>query len=164
MDTHGDAVGICSPKTAPIGDACEVGRVSLDANPHEDSVLDRQQGSCDKAGNNTRCNAVKLGFPDGLCRADCTDEESGKIADQTICGGVPFAAGLTKCLTVDRLPFKQCLATTMNPTLLKTCDAKTPCRDDYACMRVKNGPAETGACMPPYFAFQARVDGHMFDE
>src|SRR5262249_36992519 len=120
--------------------------------------------SCDAQGIDARCNPVKLGFPDGLCRTDCTDEEAGKIVGKTICGGIPSASGLTKCLTVDRLPFKECLATTMNPTFLRTCDAKNPCRDDYACMRVKNGPASLGACMPPYFAFQARVDGHMFDE
>jgi hypothetical protein len=99
-----------------------------------------------------------------MCRTDCPDADSGKIMGGNICGGIPTAAGLTKCLTVDRLPFPQCLATQNSPALLKSCDVAHPCRDDYACVRVKNGPADVGACLPPYFAFQVRVDGPMFDD
>jgi hypothetical protein len=164
VDHHGGAVGVCSPTTAPIGDTCVASKVSSNADPHADGATGHKTTTCDQDQPNAKCNAVKLGFPDGLCTAACTDDDAGKIAGKTICGGIPSAAGLTKCLTVDRLPFKECLATTMNPSLLRTCDATDPCRDDYACMRVKNGPANTGACMPPYFAFQARVDGHTFDE
>jgi len=166
LDANGDVVGFCTPSHAPVGDACDVGAVTQKANPHVDTVLpqDRRVLSCDAAGPNTRCNAVSLGFPNGMCRSDCDAADSGKIDGATICGGIPSASGLTKCLTVERKPFKECLATTTNPALLRTCSKSDPCRDDYACMRVDGGPANIGACMPPYFAFQARVDGHMFDE
>ena len=40
---------------------------------------------------------------------------------------------------------------------LRACDAATPCRDDYLCVRLDAG---RGACIPPYFVFQMRVDGH----
>jgi hypothetical protein len=164
MDAAGDSVGVCSPEATPLGDACVVSKVPQNSDPHADIATNHVTTACDPSGPNTRCNAVKLGFPNGLCVADCAAEDSGKIQGSTICGGIPSAKGLTRCLTVERRPFKECLATTMNPALLRSCDATRPCRDDYACMRVKDGPSDVGACMPPYFAFQARVDGHMFDE
>jgi hypothetical protein len=164
IDHHGDVLGICSHETAQVGDVCDLGTVTHATDPHQDTVTDRRTRPCAAPGQNARCNVVSLGFPDGLCRTDCSDADAGKITDKTICGGIPSASGLTKCLTVDRLPFKDCLANNNNPTTLRSCDAHDSCRDDYACMRVKNGPAGIGACMPPYFAFQARVDGHMFDE
>lgn len=165
LDHHGDVVGMCSPTDAPVGDACEVGRVTQTPNPHADTVPppEKRTLKCNAEGIDSRCNPVGQGFPDGLCRTDCEAADTGKIVGATICGGIPSASGLTKCLTVDRLPFKHCLATTNNPTFLRTCTETNPCRDDYACMRVDGGPAATGACMPPYFAFQARVDGHIFD-
>jgi hypothetical protein len=51
----------------------------------------------------------------------------------------------------------------MSPPMLAfraLCSVSTPCRDDYVCDFVPGAPQGTGACMPPYFIFQARVDGH----
>jgi hypothetical protein len=164
VDVHGDVVGSCSPPKSPVGDICQIAKIPLVADPHQDIVAGRLSFSCDASGPNARCDTVANGFPEGMCRTDCAAADSGKIAGDTICGGIPTASGLTKCLTVDRLPFAQCLATQNNPSLLKSCDVAHPCRDDYACVRIANGPSDVGACMPPYFAFQVRVDGHMFDE
>jgi hypothetical protein len=167
VDVHGDVVGSCSPPKSPVGDICQIAKITLASDPHQDTVTGRLSFACDAnvgGGPNARCDTVGNGFPEGMCRADCAAADSGKISGDTICGGIPSAAGLTKCLTVDRLPFAQCLATQSNPALLASCDARRPCRDDYACARVASGPADVGACMPPYFAFQVRVDGHMFDE
>jgi hypothetical protein len=52
--------------------------------------------------------------------------------------------------------------------VLKGCDANEPCRDDYICARTAAGHSASkdarerahGACIPPYFLFQLRVDGH----
>ncbi|MBX3263164.1 MAG: hypothetical protein KF782_26050 [Labilithrix sp.] len=44
--------------------------------------------------------------------------------------------------------------------LRAACNVAVPCRDDYVCAYVPGAPEGTGACMPPYFIFQARVDGH----
>lgn len=55
--------------------------------------------------------------------------------------------------------FEEC----MSPprlSLRKACNIAAPCRDDYVCAYVPGAPPGTGACMPPYFIFQARVDGH----
>jgi hypothetical protein len=54
-------------------------------------------------------------------------------------------------------PFADCLARHVNPAGLRACSESAPCRDDYICART---PAGTGACIPPYFLFQLRVDGH----
>jgi hypothetical protein len=156
-------VGICSAKSAPVGDACQIGKTTPNKDSHRDHVVDVQNLACDQDGRNARCIGVEQGFPDGMCRADCTEAEYGTIKGESICGPVPSASGLTRCLTVDRLPFKECLARENTATFLRTCDRTEECRDDYACTRVQGGPAGVGACMPPYFAFQARVDGHLFD-
>lgn len=163
VNLHHDVVGICSPIEASTGDACETGSVTRESNPYVDKVENFGTLSCGAGGQNVRCNPARMGFPDGMCRVDCPEEDVGKVNGETMCGLVPQAAALTRCLTVDRKPFKECLSTSNVLTNLRTCDLTETCRDDYACMRVKNGPAGTGTCMPPYFAFQARVDGHIFD-
>jgi hypothetical protein len=171
MDTHGDLIGICSPTGEPIGDACEVGQVSLQADPDKDKVTHAEQKHCDPDPATTaeglrQCLSPSIGsgFPDGTCFAICKASDAGNVHGQTICGAIPVKDQFNHCLEVDKKPFLECIRATSNPDLLRTCDAKQPCRDDYACMRVEKGPLDTGACMPPYFAFQLRVDGHMFDD
>jgi hypothetical protein len=171
VDTHGDVVGVCSPSGGAVGDLCEVGHVTQNADPREDKVTHVQSTNCDPdpaLGPNSADTCMSPshgnGFPDGVCFALCKKSDGGNIHGTTNCGGIPSKVDLQKCIEVDRKPFLDCLEATMTPMLLETCDAKQGCRDDYACMRVEKGPVETGACMPPYFAFQLRVDGHMFDD
>ena len=161
VDLHGDVVGVCSPTKAPVGDACELGTVTKSPNPRLDKVTNLRQVACND-GRGARCNPTSMGFPDGMCRLDCAADEIGSVVDDTICGEIPSATGLTQCLAANK-PFNECLATTSSPSFLRMCDRTNPCRDDYACARVRNGPSGVGACMPPYFAFQARVDGHLLD-
>jgi hypothetical protein len=65
--------------------------------------------------------------------------------------------------------FSQCLgdADTFTRGLRGLCDAQNPCRDDFICQRFydikgSNATATTGPgfCVPTYFLFQMRVDGH----
>lgn len=161
LDLHGDVVGTCSPTNAPVGDACETGIVTKNPNPRTDSVTNIKQLSCND-GRGARCNPTSMGFPDGMCRLDCAADKVGAVVEESICGEIPSASGLTNCLAQNK-PFTECLATTSSPSFLRTCDRTSECRDDYACTRVRNGPPGVGACMPPYFAFQARVDGHLLD-
>ena len=37
-------------------------------------------------------------------------------------------------------------------------NAARSCRNDYICARIGDG--DDGACVPAYFLFQLRVDGH----
>jgi hypothetical protein len=163
VDVHGEPVGMCLSPSAPVGSVCETVRISSNADSHRDHVVAHENIACAQTGRDARCNPVGQGFPDGMCRTDCNEDEVGTIDGDTICGLVPSATGLTQCLAAHR-PFQDCLSEQNTPTFLHTCDATESCRDDYACARVKNGPPGVGACMPPYFAFQARVDGHLFDE
>lgn len=59
--------------------------------------------------------------------------------------------------------FKSCLSSNKftHDSSLRTCSVLKPCRDDYVCVSTKNSlETKTGACLPPYFLFQFRTDGH----
>jgi hypothetical protein len=53
------------------------------------------------------------------------------------------------------------LAETTRKSTVRSCNLDRPCRDDYVCLAtpdtLKTG---LGACLPPYFLFQFRIDGH----
>jgi hypothetical protein len=46
---------------------------------------------------------------------------------------------------------------------MRSCSRTEACRDDFVCSRVPGFPLDQGACVPPYFIFQARVDGPPVD-
>jgi hypothetical protein len=81
----------------------------------------------------------------------------GAVGGPAICGAMP-PAGFNECLGSGK-SFTDCLAKS-SPTFRRRCDSANPCGDDYVCAGVANAPKGVGACMPPYFIFQARVDGH----
>jgi len=100
-----------------------------------------------------------VGFPGGMCaRSDC-----GRLQAGEACGSIAILQGFNACLAARR-PFAQCLQNNVRPAVLKGCDANEPCRDDYICARTavrhSAGERPDGACIPPYFLFQLRVDGH----
>lgn len=47
---------------------------------------------------------------------------------------------------------------------LRACDKAHPCREDYICTAgyddLPQAKPGEGTCIPPYFIFQFRVDGH----
>lgn len=67
------------------------------------------------------------------------------------------ASGFNNCIREGR-NFDICMRFTA-PSGLRRCDTSTPCRDDYICVASSIQPG-SGACLPPYFLFQFRVDGH----
>jgi hypothetical protein len=85
-----------------------------------------------------------------MCQSTCADH-----AASVVCAGIPILASFNACLA-KKTPFERCIADNTTPGGVRACDARTPCRDDYVCARGAHG----GACMPPYFLFQLRVDGH----
>jgi hypothetical protein len=57
--------------------------------------------------------------------------------------------------------FKKCFDTEGRYTAfvgLRECNTLMPCRDDYMCIATRD--RASGACLPPYFMMQFRVDGH----
>jgi hypothetical protein len=96
------------------------------------------------------------GFPAGMLRIKgCTD-----LPGEARCGRVA-ATGFNACIGAGK-PFPECLKLTETAGL-RACDRSNPCRADYICTApyALPGPNQAmGTCIPPYFMFQFRVDGH----
>lgn len=147
-----DTVGQCFPNTTEpqVGDPCESGTMVPHADGRRDKVIGAKEVAC-AAG---VCEVDSVGFPEGMCAVRCggTEEKSGEAA----CGSIAILAGFNGCLAKGK-PFTACLADNVRPAGLRACGDDKPCRDDYLCARTVDG---RGACIPPYFLFQMRVDGH----
>jgi hypothetical protein len=102
------------------------------------------------------------GFPAGMLRID----QCENLPPEATCGRVA-ADGFNKCVAGGR-PFTECLKITKLAGL-RACDRANPCREDYICtapyedlipINEKNHNEAKGTCIPPYFMFQFRADGH----
>jgi hypothetical protein len=142
---EGDVVGQCLPAALSVGDACEVGAVR----PSPDRLRDRMSRVEAKACPGQVCNRSAVGFPGGMCTAACG-------AAGTSCGSIAILEPFNACLARGE-SFLACLRGNVRPAGLRACDAEAPCRNDYVCARGSGG---AGVCLPPYFVFQLRVDGH----
>ena len=86
-----------------------------------------------------------------MCVYGCTALKEGEV-----CGRTP-GKHFNRCVARGN-SFEHCLSERTHKTGLKRCDLEDPCRDDYVCSR--NPDAAGGICIPTYFVFQLRVDGH----
>ncbi len=142
-------LGTClEPEPGGAGAVCEVGRIKPRADHHEDRVVDLEASACAEGG---VCNDNRVGFPHGMCAFSCAS-----VRPEGACGVIPNLRSFNDCLAQKR-PFASCIVETSNPALLRACDADAPCRDDFICAR---SDSDRGVCLPPYFLFQLRVDGH----
>jgi hypothetical protein len=147
-----DEVGACAAGGAlAVGDPCEHGTLRASSDSHADGMTLLASESC---GEGRVCERNGVGFPGGMCAGACDALPAGAV-----CGGIALLREFNACLAA-HTPFDVCLANDTRPGALQACDFKTPCRDDYVCTRTKGLAPETGACLPPYFLFQLRVDGH----
>jgi hypothetical protein len=88
------------------------------------------------------------GFANAVCGNEAGATFTQCAVELTSDGKTSFVPCLTK-------PFASDAAT------LRACDAGTPCRDDYVCLATTTTErTRKGACLPPYFLFQFRIDGH----
>ena len=145
-------VGQCefSDRALP-GQACEVTRLQVNSNGRKDRILSKDSPSCGPA---LKCLKMARGFPGGLCAGKC-DESIPPLPGGT-CGSLVKHDVFSQCLQQER-PFGECIADDLVDVQLRGCDSLHPCRDDYICAKAKG---TGGACIPPYFLFQFRVDGH----
>lgn len=140
--------GVCQPKTPIAGSFCQPGTMKHSENPHLDKVS-LVESAC---GPLRLCEDTSVGFPGGMCSGGCEG-----LGPDEVCGSIAVLATFNECLARGKKPFSACLAENVRPGALARCSDHQPCRDDYICTRTAQGE---GACIPPYFLFQLRVDGH----
>lgn len=98
------------------------------------------------------------GFPGGMLRkGDCKN-----LPDEASCGRLA-KNGFNDCIASGK-DHKACTLEFTKTAGLRACDKAHPCREDYICTAGYDDLAEAkpgkGTCIPPYFIFQFRVDGH----
>jgi hypothetical protein len=165
-DFHGSAVGVCAPPTGTRpGDPCELVQSTPSTRPEGAFVTSKGADKTCPLVVGTQdtgafCAPNWLGFTGGMCSERCST--LGEIGDGAICAPLPSSGYEAECFT-KRVPVEECLKRHFVSARIATCDATRPCRDDYACARVPGAPPSSGACIPPYFVFQLRVDGPLLD-
>lgn len=137
-------VGQCLPAEHGVGDACEKGEISQAREPLRDGVRGVRLEDCPQMV----CNRSGVGFPGGMCTAACG-------APGSTCGSIAILDTFNACLARGE-SFLSCVRDNVRPAGLRGCGPLNPCRDDYVCAQSAQG----GVCLPPYFVFQLRVDGH----
>ncbi|MER8713767.1 hypothetical protein [Mesorhizobium sp. M1295] len=98
------------------------------------------------------------GFPGGMLRkATCE-----KLPDEASCGRLA-KTGFNDCIGSGK-DHEFCTREFTKTAGLRACDKAHPCREDYICTAGFDDLPEAkpgkGTCIPPYFIFQFRVDGH----
>jgi hypothetical protein len=151
-------------------------RLHLPQGPPADRFVAAQQEAFTKRGTG--------GFPGGMLRTECCE----RLPTNATCGQVAVD-GFNNCLDNKTMPFTKCFENFVNYAGLRACDAATPCREDYICLRPMLNQidvqkayqdlkpldrqyscakpddkwlprANMGTCIPPYFVLQFRADKH----
>lgn len=146
-------LGKCVPQKLVSGDPCISNQLIQNHHSLDKMVLPTKELSCAGGDAGYSCQPPGGGFPTGMCTTSC---ENMKDSKREICG--PIAGpGFHDCLTGTKMTFFQCLKKTEKTASRGRCNDKISCRNDYICAKV----TETeGACLPSYFLYQIRVDGH----
>jgi hypothetical protein len=98
------------------------------------------------------CRMPGKGFPSGMCTTSCEHIREPR----EICAATA-GDGFGDCISGGGA-FDECLEKHQQAASRGRCNDQLSCRNDYICAKV---PGSTdGACVPAYFLFQVRVDGH----
>lgn len=155
-------IGVCvRPANQSVGgDPCLEGSFAeSSADPRSDRMSTSRFGCGAYA-----CLPPEEGTPAGLCYANCGPGNTARNSDE-ICaynGGASFDS----CAASGN--FASCLDSSISRGLRTACDDDTPCRDDYICQRYFDIRSDgivaradgRGFCVPTYFLYQIRLDGH----
>lgn len=117
----------------------------------------------DGAGYN--CRSPVIGVPGGMCTKMCAPGNKPYDGTNELCA---YAGGKEFDECAGKNDFSTCLASAIKAGLREACDESQPCREDYICQRfikARTMPPEApadgrGYCVPTYFLFQVRADGH----
>ncbi len=160
----GQPVGVCVATGARrVGDSCQNVQLGPDLGLDGDRVVPQPALPCSMGERATgRCDVNGQGFPGGMCTATCFVE--GEQTPKTVCVRIPHFGFERSCLLPGVL-IEECIRDPRNSVLdeLRRCSRTEACRDDFVCGRVEGLPPDQGACVPPYFLFQTRVDGAPVD-
>jgi hypothetical protein len=143
--TDEQTVGVCLPLEPQTGDPCEPDRVLPNVDAHRDGTSKGEPRACPFV-----CERTSVGFPGGMCAGRCE-----QLGPEAACGAIAVLSPFNACLA-RKQPFAACVRDHVRPAGLRACNERSPCRDDYVCVQGASG----GVCLPPYFVFQMRVDGH----
>jgi hypothetical protein len=132
-----------------IGGPCEYGKMVPAARPYRDQIASLAQHACGAA---QTCDTNFQGFAEGSCSAACSSHLPGSS-----CADFLDVDGFQNCLR-GPIPVEQCAHDYVFPAAMARCDADHACRQDYVCARTQK--PGVGACVPPYFVFQLRLDGY----
>lgn len=146
--------GICvSASGAEIGEPLEVGMIeTLSFGRDKLTVVEKIKAPSTPV-NFYVSSPQSGGFSGGNLRAT----QCKGLPSYATCGALPAATpGFNPCLITNN--FLTCIQKHATGVGLRACDDRNPCRDDYICVANQEGTG--GACAPPYFLFQFRVDGH----
>jgi hypothetical protein len=162
------SLGKCVPDGPLLsGDYCRSGEVQQPTNQLDqwvkgpppfhniDQLKNSKEQKCGdtKTASSFRCRPHGLGHPGGNCARACNK----LVAGREVCGS-HVGSGFTDCISSGRKNFTECILDAAQPGARGACNETMPCRNDYVCSRVPN--SVYGACMPSYFVFQLRLDGH----
>jgi hypothetical protein len=156
-------MGVCISKEQKVGDPCEFGQT---ANSGFGKDQFTRVGKRLVTVPNAMCSPQSQdrgtktgGFLGGNVRLLSCQDKPGEpgLPPEANCGPLPASRpGFNAC--IGKKNFDQCLRDFSMGVGLRGCDQKNPCRDDYIC--AESFKTDRGVCVPPYFLFQFRVDGH----
>ena len=159
---HHDEVGVCAPAAPAAGDACEDARVVARPGASGDQVVADRPAPCEGLARRPLCVGNDYGFPLGFCTEACA--RPGARSGPTVCTQMLLSGYEQACFPLDQ-PIEACVHAQALVAAMTTraCSLDQPCRDDYGCLRYPGSAPGTGACVPPYFLFDFRVDGPRLD-
>ncbi|MBZ0237390.1 MAG: hypothetical protein K8M05_34045, partial [Deltaproteobacteria bacterium] len=142
-------LGHCFPAERRAGDPCLAHHVIQDHHSLDKMVMPWTELGCARG---YACRMPVAGFPNGMCTSPCD-----QIATPGEICGPTAGTGFADCLA-GKATFRECLERHAELQSRGRCNATRACRSDYVCARAGDEP--DGACVPAYFLFQLRVDGH----
>ncbi|MBU8897794.1 hypothetical protein KRR26_19440 [Corallococcus sp. M34] len=158
-DSHHDEVGFCAPTMRTAGDACENARVVARPGASGDQIVADSPEVCQgQPPDAIPCIANHYGFPRGFCSVACA--RPGARWGSSVCTSMLVSSYEQVCFPLDE-PIEECVRKRglVAGMASRACSVDEPCRDDYGCGRYPGSAPGTGACVPPYFLFDFRVDG-----
>ncbi|MBO9668457.1 MAG: hypothetical protein J7501_16785 [Bdellovibrio sp.] len=151
-------LGICLAETQQVGDPCEMGKIVTTefgkdkyTRTSQKLVVTLPNAMCSPQ---SQAPGTRTG---GFLNGNVRTLSCENLPAEASCGPLPAARpGFNSCIGTKN--FDACLKEFSMGVGLRACDQFNPCRDDYIC--AESFESDRGSCVPPYFLFQFRVDGH----